>query len=148
MKEYYRRIGAVRCPYLKTNVHFNSEGFGHLLSRSWNRGRSTAEQYIRLRLIPKVVEIIRIANTLQEYDQREMFVRQQINSRWENREKVVHYYVFIALLIEHGLRFKIIIKQIEGGEPFFWSVYPSWRVEKNVANNKKKIFYNGNLEED
>ncbi|MEA3272549.1 MAG: hypothetical protein U9P90_02675, partial [Patescibacteria group bacterium] len=62
--------------------------------------------------------------------------------------KLVYYYVFIALIKEKGIRFKIIVKQIEGGTLFFWSVYPSWRIEKNFNGNRKKIFYSGNLEED
>ncbi|MDD4990108.1 MAG: hypothetical protein PHW31_02250 [Candidatus Pacebacteria bacterium] len=147
-KDFYDKICAVRCPYLKEDVHFNEEGFGHLLSKSWNRGRSKIEQYIRLRLLPKVVEIIKISHTLQEFEENQMFVRQKINSRWENRFKIVRYYVFIALIKEHNIRFKIIVKQIEGGVPFFWSVYPSWRTETTSNGGKRKVFYSGNLEED
>ena len=147
-KEYYDKLGAVRCPYLKADIHFNEEGFGHLLSKSWNRGRSLSEQYIRLRILPKVIEIIKISHTLQEFDERKIFVRQKINSRWEKRLKIVNYYVFIAFLKEHDFRLKIVIKEIEGGKPFFWSVYPSWKITKDNNGNKKKVFYSGNLEED
>ncbi len=147
-KEYYAKLGAVRCPYLKADVHFNEEGFGHLLSKSWNRGRSLSEQYTRLRILPKVIEIIKIAHTLQEFDERKIFVRQKINSRWEKRLKIVRYYVFIAFLKERNFRLKIIIKEIEGGQPFFWSVYPSWKITKDNNGNKRKVFYSGNLEED
>lgn len=147
-KEFYRQLDKVRCPYLDTEINFNSEGFEHLLTKSWNRGRSHVEQYMRLRLLPKVVEIIKKSHTLQEYDERKIFVRQKINSRWEKHAKNVKYYVFISLIIEKGIRFKIIIKHIEGGEPFFWSIYPSWRIEKDSNGNKKKISYTGNLEED
>jgi len=147
-KKYYDKLGTVMCPYLKVNIHFNEEGFGHLLSKSWNRGRSLSEQYTRLKIFPKVIEIIRIAHTLQEFDERKIFVRQKINSRWEKRLKTVKYYVFVALLKEIGFRLKIIIKEIEGGQPFFWSVYPSWRITKDNNGNKRKIFYSGNLEEE
>jgi len=147
-KRCYEGLGQVKCPYLKEAVHFNSEGFEHLLNKSWNRGRSKVEQYTRCRLLPKVVEIIRKSHTVQEYDERKIFVRQKINSRWEQRLKSVEYFVFIALLVEHKIRFKIIIKQIEGGQPFFWSVYPSWREEREENGNKKKVFYSGNLDED
>jgi len=36
--------------------------------------------------VKKVVEIIKLSQTLQEFDERNIFVRQKINSRWE-REK-------------------------------------------------------------
>jgi hypothetical protein len=53
-KENYQKIGKIFCPYLKQDIQFNSEGFDHLLSKSWNKGRSTVstvEQYTRLRLL-------------------------------------------------------------------------------------------------
>jgi len=147
-KEFYDSLDKVYCPYLDEDVNFNSEGFEHILFKSWNRGRSRVEQYIRLRLLSKVVEVIKKSHTLQEYNEENMFVRQKINSRWEHRKKLVKYYVFIALFPDKGIRFKVICKQIEGGKPFFWSIYPSWRKKKNTFGQERKIFYTGNLEKD
>ncbi|OGY46672.1 MAG: hypothetical protein A2663_03550 [Candidatus Buchananbacteria bacterium RIFCSPHIGHO2_01_FULL_46_12] len=147
-KDFYDKLDKIKCPYLGKDVHFNEEGFSHLLSKSWNRGRSLAEQYTRLKILPKMIEIIKLSHTLQEYDERQIFVRQKINSRWEKSLKMVRYYVFIALLKDYNFRLKIVIKEIEGGQPFFWSVYPSWKVIEDGNGNKKKIFYSGNLEED
>ena len=147
-KEFYGSLSKIYCPYLGEDVNFNSEGFEHILFKSWNRGRSEIEQYTRLRLLPKAVEVIEKSHTLQEYNEENMFVRQKINSRWERRRKLVKYYVFIALFPDKGIRFKVICKQIEGGKPFFWSVYPSWRKKKNILRQEKKIFYTGNLEKD
>lgn len=147
-KDYYDSIGVVRCPYLDKDVHFRRDGFEHLLTKSWNRGRSIIEQYTRLRLLPKVVEILKKCHTLQEYDQRKIFVRQRVNSRWENRLKNVEYFVFVVILPEHDVRFKIVIKKIEGAEPFFWSNYPSWGIKKDYNGKDKKVFHSGNLEED
>lgn len=142
---YYQSLSPVWCPYLQDTVHFNAEGFEHLLFKSWNRNRSKREQYTRLRLLPCVPEIILKSHTLQEYDERVLPVRQKINSRWEQRIKRVRYYVFIAII--KTVRLKIVVKEIEGGEKFFWSLYPSWR-ERNEEGNIRKIFYSGNLEED
>jgi hypothetical protein len=144
IKQEYDKIGKIKCPYLNDYVYFNNEGFKHLLFKTWNRARSRLEQYTRLRLFPLVPDIIAKAYTLQEYDERKIFVRQKINSRWENRLKLVRYYVFVA--ITKKVRLKIIIKEIEGGEKFFYSLYPSWKIKKD--DSKKKIFYSGNLEED
>ena len=147
-KKFYEHIGRIWCPYLGREINFNSEGFEHLLAKSWNRGRSRVEQYTRLKILPKVVEIIRSSHTLQEYDQRLVFMRRKINSRWEKQVRTVRYFVFIALLRNHGIRFKIIVKEAEGGQPFFWSVYPSWRTVTQESGERKKIFFYGNLEED
>lgn len=142
----YQSIEPVWCPYLKTKVHFNSEGFEHLLFKTWNRTRKQAEQYVRLRLLPIAVKIIQKSHTLQEYDERRMFVRQKINSRWEQRAKLVRYYVFIAIDAARNVRLKVVVKEIEGGEKFFWSLYPSWRVATDVNGQQRKVFYSGNLE--
>ena len=147
-KEFYSKIGEVYCTYLKEKVRFNDKGFNHILMKSWNRGRSDLEQYTRLRLLPKVVEIIKKSTTLQEYDERKMMVRQKINSRWEERLKKVRYFVFISLYPDAGVRLKVIVKHVEGGEPYFWSVYPSWKIDRKQNGQNKKIFYKGNLEED
>ena len=147
-KDYYGKLDQVKCPYLQKDVHFNEEGFSHLLSKAWNCGRSQSEQYIRLRILPKVVDVVKLSHTLQEYDERKLFVRQKTNSRWEKTLKTVRYYVFISLLKDHDLRLKVVVKEIEGGQPFFWSVYPSWKVAMCADGIKKKIFYSGNLEED
>lgn len=148
MADFYQSIEPVWCPYLQTKVHFNSEGFEHLLFKSWNRTRKQVEQYVRLRLLPVAVKIIQKSHTLQEYDERRMFVRQKINSRWEQRAKLVRYYVFIAIETTKNVRLKVVVKEIEGGEKFFWSLYPSWRVATNTNGQQRKVFYSGNLETD
>ena len=142
----YQKIGKLYCPYLARNVHFNNKGFEHLLFKEWNKTRTRLEQYARLRLLPFASEIIKKSHTLQEFDDRRMFVRQKINSRWESRVKNVKYYAFIAMI--KNARIKIIGKEIEGSVPIFYSIYPSWRVEKMKNGEKKKVFYSGNLEID
>jgi hypothetical protein len=142
-KEEYSKIGRTWCPYLEDYVYFNKEGFEHLLFKTWNRGRSKLEQYTRLRLLALVPGIIAKTHTLQEYDERNILVRQKTNSRWEKRMKLVRYYVFISIVKE--VRLKIIVKKIDGGNKFFYSLYPSWRVIEKDGQSKK-IFYSGNLE--
>lgn len=145
---HYQSIGALWCPYLKSEVRFNSEGFEHLIFKSWNKTRTRVDQYVRLRLISVAEKIIRKSHTLQEYDERRMFVRQKINSRWEQRAKLVRYYVFIAIDGDKNVRLKVVIKEIEGGAKLFWSLYPSWRVTTDVNGQQRKVFYSGNLEID
>ncbi len=141
-KEYYNNIGTIKCPYLNKGVHFNKEGFEHTLRRSWNKGRSIHQQYIRLRLIPKEVEVIKKCHILQEYEKKQTFIKQNINSRWEKRLKNVEYFAFVVLLINLDIKFKFVIKQIEGVEPSFLTVYPYWSISKDG----NKIFSTKNLD--
>ena len=145
-EEFYKSIGKIRCPYLNEEVYFGRDGFEHLLFKSWNKTRSRSEQYTRLRLIKVVPEILKKSHTLQEYDERNLMVRQKINSRWIKRMKRVKYYVFIAIIKKS--RVKIVVKEIEGGQPFFYSIYPSWRVVKKDDGTNSKGLYSGNLEID
>lgn len=134
----YKSIQKVWCPFLSDNVYFNADGLEHLLFKSWNRSRALVEQYTRLRLFYLVPDIVRKSHTLQEYDERKMFVRQKINSRWEKRLKNVYYYVFIAIVKK--VRLKIIVKEIEGGNKFFYSLYPSWWIIKGLDGSEKRNF--------
>lgn len=148
IKALYEATKSVRCPYLDEDVFFNNSGFSHLLTRSWNRGRSTLEQYQRLRLFPRAVEVIKKSHLVQEHEVRHDFVRTSANSKWGKTLKNITYYAFVSVFPQVGLRIKVVVKQVEGGRPFFWSVYPSWKIEIDGEGYKKKVFCSGNLETD
>lgn len=144
-KTYYQKIGRVYCPYLKGFVSFNYKGFNHLLSKSWNCGRSIVDQYTRLKLIPVAKEIISLSHTLQEFDSRTLNSRREVKSRWARRKEIVDYYVFIAVIKDKTARLKIVVKKIGNGEAFFYSLYPAWKVRRDI-NGVEKIFYSEDLE--
>lgn len=144
---YYKSIGNVKCPYFNGEpVYFNSEGFEHIIFKHWNKTRSQIEQYTRFRLLPLAVTVIKKSGTLQEFDQRNLFVRRKSKDGWNKILKNVKYYIFTAIIGD--LRLKIVIKEIEGGQKNFWSLYPSWDTIKNIEGEKKKKFYSGDPETD
>ncbi|KKT28040.1 MAG: hypothetical protein UW12_C0009G0001 [Parcubacteria group bacterium GW2011_GWF1_43_9] len=144
-EQEYNKIAKVRCPYFDDFVHFNTIGFEHLLFKEWNKTRTRVEQYMRLRLLKLAPAIITASHTLQDYDEKNVFVRQKTNSQWTQKMKLVKYYGFVAIINE--ARIKIIVKEIVGGAKFFYSLYPCWKVTKN-NDQKRKILYTGNLELD
>lgn len=144
---FYQSIDPVKCPYFNGDcVHFNSEGFEHLIFKEWNKTRSQSEQYTRFRLLPLAVSVIRKSGTLQEYDERNAFVRRQSKGKWCKVMKLVRYYVFVAIVNE--LRIKVIVKEIEGGQRCFHSIYPSWNTQSDGQGGKKKKLFQGNPETD
>lgn len=147
---FYKKIGKVHCPYLKDDVYFNSKGLEHLKFKERNKARSSQDQYVRLRLIKLAPEIIRSSHTLQEFYETKRFEQQNINSRWENRMIAVTYYGFIAII--NNARIKIIIKEVFGGNKFFWSLIPFWRYyQKNSGDDfigNKKILHAGDMDKD
>jgi hypothetical protein len=141
----YKLIGKVKCPYLNDFVHFNSEGFEHLLFKKWNVTRPREDQYMRLKLIPLAVKALTLSHTLQEYKEAQVFVRRKSNSVWKQEMKAVKYYAFIAIL--NNALIKVIVRQVDGGQRNFYSLIPKWRLEGNNGD-KKRITHSGDPEED
>ncbi|MCX6784191.1 MAG: hypothetical protein NT141_03990 [candidate division WWE3 bacterium] len=136
----YKETQQIYCPYLKTKISFSSDGFRHLVYKGGGKKRDEESQLMRFTLLEKAREVLSITTTLQEYqsESREMLVE-------EHEQKVskivtVVYFGFIAII--ENWKFKVIVKQIGKGRPFFWSVIPNWR-----TRNKERIMFKGNLEE-
>ena len=121
-KKLYARLDKVKCPYFSDYVLFNSKGMQHLKFKAWNKTRSIKDQYMRFKLLKYAPIIIGRSCTLQELNEKKNMERVKINSRWENKAVEINYYGFIAIIDE--IRIKIIIKEIEGGEKYFWSIIP------------------------
>jgi hypothetical protein len=143
-EEYYKTIGEVRCPYLKDGVSFNAKGLDHIKFKEWDKARSMQDQYVRLRLLKIAPQILQQSHTLQEFFETNRMERQKINSRWENRMISVNYYGFVAIVNRH--RLKVIVKEIQGGKKFFWSLIPFWKTKKDAINGNKKVLHEGDLE--
>lgn len=144
-EEDYKKIGKVRCPYLNTEVHFNTEGFEHILYKKWDTPRSKQEQYTRLKLLPLAVKVIAQSHTLQEYNEQKAFIRVQSNSKWNKELKLIRYYVFMAII--NNALIKVVVREIEGRNKNFYSIIPKWRTETKEGE-RKRILYTGNPEED
>ncbi len=124
-EEHYRAYGDVHCPYFQGNVHFNTEGFRHLLFKSWNRGRDRRDQFMRLKHLARPPEILRLSRTVQGIQETSEWERRHRHGRWEKLLAPVTYYEFLAVLDKR--RFKVIVKQLPGGERVFWTLVPFGR---------------------
>jgi hypothetical protein len=140
--EFYRTIGQIRCPYFRENIQFNAHGLEHLRRKSWNRGRSRADQFMRLRHIAVAPEILRLSSTLQGLWHGHDRVRRHRHGRWEVAFVPAVFYEFVAVIRER--RFKVIVKQAEGGGKVFWSLIPFWRQTEQGS----RLLYDGNPESD
>ncbi len=141
----YKEIGQVRCPYLEDIVHFNSEGFQHILYKKGTIKRNEQDQYVRLCLLPLAKKVISRSHTLQQYYQERRFERVQSNSKWNHEMKLVKYYAFMAII--NNALIKVIVKEIEGRNKNFYSIIPKWQ-EVFREGEKQKILHTGNPEEE
>lgn len=142
-EEFYRTLSEVHCPYFSKKVHFNAHGLKHLKFKRDTQARSQQDQYMRFKLIKLAPEIIRLSKTVQGIWKTKSFERIRMHSRTEMVMKNVEYYEFIAVL--EGKRVKVIVKQIDDGQLFFWSIIPNWH--QNTKTGGRKM-HNGNPEED
>jgi len=144
MEPFYKSVGSVSCPYFKEEVSFNSKGWKHLRFKTQRESRAHQDQYIRMKNLRFAPIILKKSSTLQEVRIQKQLVEVKTRNRKEKVRKSVTYYGFMAILQDGDLqrRFKIIVKQIEGGEKHFWSIIPFWK------NNKELKLHSGNPEED
>lgn len=141
-EEYYSTIGDVHCPYFKERVNFNAKGLDHIKFKDWNRARNRSDQYMRLKLLHCATEVISKSNTLQGISKIKSLQRVKTNSRWEEKLKEVTYYMFFAVVGK--VRIKVIVKEIEGGQKYFWSIIPYWHIKAGPG----KRLIEGNPETD
>lgn len=129
---FYIAVKKVKCPYFNDFIFFNSKGLDHLKMKTWNRSRPKQDQYVRFRHIRLAELIIKNSKTLQGFSSSKKLERIKINKKWQIILRTVTFYEFIAVLESHGslVRVKIVVKEIEGGEKFFWSLIPFWGADK------------------
>lgn len=142
-EKLYKEISKAYCPYFKEKILFNSQGLEHLKYKKRDRIRQIQDQYMRFKLLHLVPEILRLSHTLQGLLETKKFVKVRIHNRTDILLKSVNYYEFIALIKRY--RLKIILKQIDNGEIFFWSIIPFWGMNKDTMT---RLLHDGIPEED
>ena len=132
----YKSMKPVLCPFLKKNVYFDAKGLDHMKFKSWDTARSRYDQYIRLKLFYLVSNVLSRSHTLQGLNESKEWQRIKRKDCWEKIQIDVIYYEFVSVIGK--ARIKVIVKQLPGGEPHFWSIIPFWRM--NDITHKKKLF--------
>lgn len=139
----YKTLGDIYCPYFKEKVSFSAHGLEHLKFKQRAKARPEKDQYMRFRLIHLAPEILKLSHTIQGILETKKFERVHVNSRIDWILKPVSYYEFIAVVKRN--RIKIMVKQIDSGQRFFWSIIPFWRMS-NVTMTR--LLHDGSPEED
>ncbi len=142
-EKLYKSFSDIYCPYLKQKISFNAQGIEHLKFKRREKARLLQDQYMRFKLIHLAPEVIKDSRTVQGILETKKFEVIKINSRKDTILKPVKYFEFIAVIKRN--RIKIIIKQIDNGKCFFWSIIPFWRMNEET---KSRILHEGIPEED
>ena len=142
-EELYKTLTEVHCPYFNDKVHFNVQGLEHLKFKRQRKARPRQDQYMRFKLLRLAPVIIRNSKTVQGIWETKSFEKVRVHNRTDTVLKDVEYHEFVAVM--EGVRAKVIVKQVYGGQRFFWSIIPHWGIDKKT---KKKKLHSGYPEED
>jgi hypothetical protein len=143
-EELYQTIGSIPCPYFgNEGVAFNAKGIRHLKFKSDDKARSREDQYARLKLLHMAPKVLKLSRTVQGISHTRQFEPQKTHSRWESVLKDVRFYEFMAVL--ENVRVKVIVKEVAGGERYFWSIIPFWKLD---LDNRRRILHSGDPERD
>jgi hypothetical protein len=142
-EELYKSLGEVYCPYFKEKISFNAQGLWHLSHKRRDWPRKIKDEYMRYKLFHLAPQILNDSHTLQGIWETKGFERVRVNSRTETVLKFVTYYEFISVIQKN--RVKIIVKQIDFDQKFYWSIIPFWRMRKSAFT---RTLHEGSPEED
>lgn len=142
-ENFYKSVTEVYCPYFKEKIYFNARGLEHLKFKRLERTRPEQDQYMRFKLIHLAPEVLKLSHTVQGVLETKKFERIRIKSRTDMVLKYVRYFEFIAVIKRNRVR--IIVKQIEDGQKFFWSIIPFWGMNEETMS---RVLHSGAPEED
>jgi len=142
-EELYKSLDQIYCPYFKEKISFGAQGLEHLKFKRREKARLDKDQYMRFKLLYLAPEILKSSHTLQGVLETKKFERVRVHSRTDTVLKLVTYYEFIAVIKRNRVR--IIIKQIDNGQKFFWSIVPFWGMNTETLG---RILHDGIPEED
>ncbi len=116
-------------PVMNELVYFNAEGFNHIIFKNSRHERDRASQVMRFKLLPRVIELVALSTTHQEYEEMlKEFVVKERKSKVV-KAKRIQYWGIIAIM--GNRKIKVILRKIgDNGLLHFWSVVPAWTTNK------------------
>ena len=118
------------CPFFKTKVVLNSDGFHHL-QFSARRERNKREQLFKFRLLPLALEIIRKSGTIQEY-RRLLTPVGKLSAHGSVPMKKVEYWGLVAIAGQRQIKVRAVLRRIGTGNVTFWSVMPYSKIKDGM----------------
>lgn len=111
-QQKYDSIGRVFCPVLNSYVHFNAEGYRHLIYKPNRKKRKVEEQIYKLELFGLVIPVIKSAESIQRW----RFTGEQ------GTDNDVQHYALVFKAGKRPIEVRVIIKRTGDGQFNFHSV--------------------------
>lgn len=125
-EKFFKKHRWVHCPaFPKEKVFFNSKGMSHLFYKGSQKvfARTSKESGVRVALLPRALEILKLMPLPQE------------ETVFEIRTRKIRYWAFEAVV--QGKRVKVVVRQVGHGHKHFWSVIPAWRRARGKVINAR-----------
>lgn len=134
----YKQQSDLYCPYFKSRVIFNSDGFHHLQFSS-RKERTKKAQLLKFSLLPLALEIIRQSGTVQEYRKAYLPIGKPNAKDRLTPLKEVEFWGFTAIVGQNKIKVRTIVRRVGSGNHTFWSVMP----DSKIRNGQQKLAYQG-----
>jgi len=145
-QNFYKEIGGIRFPALNSFIHFDSEGFNHIVFKKARSEREKSSQILRFKLLPLAKKLIEISTTYQEFEETLKEFEFKNHKKKIRKSKSVKYWGVIAII--NNRKIKVVLRKIgDNGNIHFWSVVPAW-VTNKYRDIKLFSTMKGNPEED
>ena len=127
--KFYNAVGKIFSPALDREIHFNAEGFNHIIFKGSRSEREKSSQVLRFKLLPLAIKLLRLSTTYQEFEETLKEFDVKSFKKRIKKTSVVKYWGIIAII--DGRKIKVIIRKIgENGTMHFWSIVPAWTTNK------------------
>lgn len=128
-RNFYNNIHKIFSPALNQDIHFNSEGFNHIIFKCSRSERERHSQILRFKLLHLAVKLIKISTTHQEFEETLKEFEVKSHKKKIRKSKAVRYWGIIAII--DSRKIKVILRQIgDNGTIHFWSIVPAWTTNK------------------
>jgi len=145
-QKFYNGTRPILSPALNEYVHFNAEGFNHIVFKGSRSERERPSQMLRFKLLPLGIKLVEISTTYQEYEETIKEFEVKSHKKRVRKTKPVKYWGVIAIV--EGRKIKVIVRKIgDNGQLHFWSIVPAWTTNK-YRDTKFFTTMKGDPEED
>ena len=145
-QKFYASMRPIQSPALGEYVYFTAEGFNHIIFKGSRSERERPSQILRFKLLAKVIKLIGLSTTYQEYEETLKEFEVKSYKKKVRKSKSVKYWGIIAII--EGRKIKVILRKIgDNGQLHFWSIVPAWTTNK-YRDMKFFSMMKGNPEED
>ena len=129
-QDFYRTIKPIPCPAFNSElIHFNAEGFNHIIFKNARTERERSSQILRFKLLHLAAKLIKITTTYQEFEETSKEFTVKSFKKRARKIQPVRYYGLIAII--DSRKIKVIIRKIgDQGLMHFWSIVPAWTTNK------------------